>query len=82
MRLMIKQRVFAWTDTYDIYDEWGNKKYFVKSEVLVADRVEASRRNLHSSSLRTVLSMEDGSVMEISFRGITVSQLEAGWWQI
>lgn len=113
---MIKQRVFAWTDTYDIYDEWGNKKYFVKSEafrlthqvhvydlvgneiglisqrlftflptltsVLVADRVEASRRNLHSSSLRTVLSMEDGSVMEISFRGITVSQLEAGWWQI
>ena len=32
MRLMIKQRVFAWTDTYDIYDEWGNKKYFVKSE--------------------------------------------------
>lgn len=25
MRLMIKQRVFAWTDTYDIYDEWGNK---------------------------------------------------------
>ena len=32
MRLMIKQRVFAWTDTYDIYDECGNKKYFVKSE--------------------------------------------------
>ena len=115
MRLMIKQRVFAWTDTYDIYDEWGNKKYFVKSEafrlthqvhvydiagneiglirdyshsclhltsVWVADRVEVSGRNLHSSSHRTVLSMVDGSVMEISFRGITVSQLEAGWWQI
>ena len=26
MRLMIKQRVFAWTDTYDIYDEYGNPK--------------------------------------------------------
>ena len=32
MRLMIKQRVFAWTDTYDIYDEYGNPKYFVKTE--------------------------------------------------
>ena len=29
---MIKQRVFAWTDTYDIYDEYGNPKYFVKTE--------------------------------------------------
>ena len=115
MRLMIKQRVFAWTDTYDIYDEWGNKKYFVKSEafrlthqvhvydiagneiglisqrlftflptfdISVGGRPCGSIRNLHSSSHRTVLSMVDGSVMEISFRGIIVSQLEAGWWQI
>ena len=113
MRLMIKQRVFAWTDTYDIYDEWGNKKYFVKSEAfrlthqvhvydiarneigLISQRLftflptfdisvggRPCGRNLHSSSHRTVLSMVDGSVMEISFRGITVSQLEAGWWQI
>lgn len=32
MRLLIKQRVFSWTDTYDIYDEQGNEKYFVKAE--------------------------------------------------
>ncbi len=32
MRLLIKQRVFSWTDTYDIYDEWNNPKYFVKAE--------------------------------------------------
>lgn len=32
MRLLIKQRVFSWTDSYDIYDESGNKKYFVKAE--------------------------------------------------
>ena len=32
MKLMIKQRVLTWADTYDIYDEWGNKKYFVKAE--------------------------------------------------
>ena len=29
MRLLIKQRVFSWTDTYDVYDENENAKYFV-----------------------------------------------------
>lgn len=33
MRLMIKQRVFSWSDTYDVYDENGNPKYFVKNEI-------------------------------------------------
>lgn len=33
MRLLIKQRVFAWGDTYDIYDEAGNVRYFVKAEL-------------------------------------------------
>ncbi len=32
MKLMIKQRVFSWTDTYDVYDENGNVKYYVKAE--------------------------------------------------
>ena len=34
MRLLIKQRVFSWSDTYDIYDENENIRYFVKAEVL------------------------------------------------
>lgn len=33
MKLLIKQRVFAWGDTYDIYDEEGRVKYVVKAEV-------------------------------------------------
>lgn len=33
MRLLIKERVFSWGDTYDIYDEDGNVKYIVKAEV-------------------------------------------------
>lgn len=32
MKLLIKQRVFSWTDSYDIYDESGEPKYFVKAE--------------------------------------------------
>lgn len=32
MRLLIKQRVFSWTDTYDVYDEQGIAQYFVKAE--------------------------------------------------
>ena len=31
MRLLIKQRVFSWTDAYDVYDENENAKYFVKA---------------------------------------------------
>lgn len=34
MKLLIKQRVFSWTDSYDVYDEDGNAKYFVKAEFL------------------------------------------------
>ena len=32
MELLIKQRVFSWTDSYDVYDEGGFPKYYVKAE--------------------------------------------------
>lgn len=32
MRLLIRQRVFSWTDSYDVYDEEENVRYFVKAE--------------------------------------------------
>lgn len=35
MQLLIEQRVFSWSDTYDIYDEQGNQKYFVKKTYLI-----------------------------------------------
>lgn len=34
MQLMIKQRVFSWTDSYDVYEESGKARYFVKAEWL------------------------------------------------
>ena len=33
MQLLIKQRIFAWGDTYDIYDEICEPRYFVKGKV-------------------------------------------------
>lgn len=34
MELLIKQRVFSWTDSYDVYGENGQPRYFVKAELL------------------------------------------------
>lgn len=34
MKLLIKQRVFSWTDTYDVYDEWKVPRYFVRASLL------------------------------------------------
>ena len=33
MELMIKQRVFSWSDTYDVYDESGEARYYVEAEL-------------------------------------------------
>ena len=33
MQLLIKQRVFSWSDTYDIFDENGVARYFVKGDL-------------------------------------------------
>ncbi len=32
VQLCIKQRVFSWSDTYDIYDESGAARYYVRAE--------------------------------------------------
>ncbi len=33
MRLLFKQRLFSWFDSYDIYDEAGNTIYIVKGQL-------------------------------------------------
>lgn len=33
MQLCIKQRVFSWSDTYDVYGESGEPRYYVRAEV-------------------------------------------------
>ena len=34
MELRIKQRIFSWSDTYDVYDEFGEPCYYVRAEIL------------------------------------------------
>lgn len=34
MKLLIKQHVFSWTDSYDVYDENENVKYFVEAKLV------------------------------------------------
>ena len=36
MKLYIKQQLFRLTDTYDIYDESGNQKYYAKCDFTLA----------------------------------------------
>ena len=73
MKLLIKQRVFSWTDTYDIYDEYGNVRYFVKgdfsrldtgSEFMMPLKMRSVwfRRNCCISS-RPLKSMQEDSFM-------------------
>lgn len=33
MKLLFKQRIFSWFDSYDIYDEQGNTVYVVKGQL-------------------------------------------------
>ena len=33
MKLLFKQRMFSWFDSYDIYDESGNTVFVVKGEL-------------------------------------------------
>lgn len=34
MQLLIRQRVFSWTDSYDVYDPEGQPRYMVRAELL------------------------------------------------
>ena len=80
MKLLIKQRVFSWTDTYDIYDENGEAKYFVKSEFLsighkihVYDRYDREVGMVREKLLKLL------PTFEIDVDGETVGTVKKKW---
>lgn len=77
MRLLIKQRVFSWTDTYDVYDENGGVKYFVKAEFLSLGH----RLHVYDASGREVGLIKEKlwtflPVFEIDVDGVTRGKIE------
>ena len=45
MKLLIKQRVFSWSDSYDVYDEYGNgKRYYMAKDFGFSDSVTSDVR--------------------------------------
>ena len=71
MELLIRQRVFSWTDTYDVCDSSGNPKYFVKGgffslghKIHVYDKYTGEKLGCVAQRLLTLL-----PTFEISVRG-------------
>ncbi len=69
MRLYIKQRVFSWEDTYDVYDEEGNVRYNVKGEFFSLG---------HRLHVRDASGNEIGLIKEKILSVLTCFEIEIG----
>ncbi len=80
MRLLIKQRVFSWTDSYDVYDENENAKLlcFLYLRLKLTDRYgvrSASSSPFSSRNTRSITTA--GAWKEISWVGIMMCTADA-----
>ena len=55
MRLLFKQRLFSWFDSYDIYDEDGNVVYEVKGQLDWGHFLKVYQSNVHLATIKQVL---------------------------
>ena len=77
MKLLIKQRVFSWTDTYDVYDESGNVKYFVKAEFLtLGHRIHVYDVNGNEVGMIREKVMTLLPIFEIEINGVKLGRIE------
>lgn len=70
VKLLIKQRVFSWTDTYDIYDENGLPKYYVRADFFTLGH------RLHIYSTQT--GAEIGMIQERVFAWLGKADISVG----
>ena len=80
-QLLIKQKVFSWTDTYNVYDASGNPKYFVKADLFslghrirVYDRTTGQEIGLIHEKLFRIL-----KEFEISINGTPQGIIKKEW---
>lgn len=55
MRLLFKQRLFSWFDSYDIYDEDGNVVYEVKGQLDWGHCLKVYQSNIPLATIKQVL---------------------------
>ena len=55
MRLLFKQRLFSWFDSYDIYDGDGNVVYEVKGQLDWGHCLKVYQSNVHLATIKQVL---------------------------
>ena len=55
MRLLFKQRLFSWFDSYDIYEEDGSTVYTVEGKAAYAVGVIGMFRSPHSEEFRAAV---------------------------
>lgn len=56
MKLLFKQRVFTWIDSYDIYDESGNVVYIVKGQLSWGHKLHIyDAMGIHVGTLKEVV---------------------------
>ena len=55
MKLLFKQRLFSWFDSYDIYDEDGNVVYEVKGQLDWGHCLKVYQSNVHLATIKQVL---------------------------
>lgn len=77
MRLLIKQRVFSWSDSYDIYDENGNVRYFVKAELIaLGHQLHVYDANHNEIGMVKQKLLTFLPVFEIEIGGRTIGRIE------
>lgn len=70
MSLLIRQRVFSWTDSYDVYNDEGEPVYFVKAEFLsLGHQIHVFRSNGEEVGLISQKIFHFMPTFEISVRG-------------
>ena len=80
-QLLIKQKVFSWTDTYNVYDASGNPTYFVKADLFtighrirVYDNATGQEIGLIQEKLFRIL-----KEFEISINGVPQGIIKKEW---
>ena len=58
MKLLIKQRIFSWTDSYDIYDENGDVYFTVKGQLSWGHTFKIYDKNINT----TIINAYDSNV--------------------